>query len=461
MKEKNTQKTPKKTKSSPQKAGEKKPAPKSRRTKKQKKSSFNQFINNLFISIILLGLIALIFIGVQKYFFATTTVIQEQKNQAVIQKSLNELAKQAPKSQGNQTQDNLNENDKIETWLKRIDSALSASIKSSNITQSEIKQLTPTKIKIFNLNYLCQNIELNLNIESADFIMSLKNNLQLFADDASLKQVNENHWQISVYNIVTHNLYIKRNYSFNEFEEGEETPETITLTLDELMASLNKGKSGRLAIVIDDLGNSVNDMQALTDLNYPVSVAIWPHGMQKNESAKLAKQKGLDILVHVPMEPVRLSEFKPGPNALYSGMSLEKIHAITETQLNSVPYAIGLNNHMGSRFTQWKEGVRTVVNVAKNKNFFVLDSVTHQNSDLFKEAKNQGVKAYQRQVFLDNQESVNYVLKQLALAEKVALHQGEAIAIGHPHASTLEALKIWQSQKNPDIEYILVHEIKE
>lgn len=155
----------------------------------------------------------------------------------------------------------------------------------------------------------------------------------------------------------------------------------------------------------------------------------------------LAAEAGRETIVHLPMEPRGLED--PGPDALTTWLTPEAVRARVEAALTRVPGAVGLSNHMGSHFTACLRCVEPVAAEAAEQGLFVLDSLTTADSVLADAATSAGAPSLDRDVFLDNDPSVDAVLAALAAAERTARAQGYAVAIGHPRAATLEALETW------------------
>jgi polysaccharide deacetylase 2 family uncharacterized protein YibQ len=205
-----------------------------------------------------------------------------------------------------------------------------------------------------------------------------------------------------------------------------------------------------LAIVIDDLGENMQAVHALLDLHIPLSFAIWPHARLARETALAAHAAGCAILIHQPMEALDTAA-KPGPNPLRVGMPRDRIAAILRQNLARVPYAEGLNNHMGSRFTSRPGDVRLFCEIMADSGLFVLDSVTHSASVLYEEAHAAGIPAERRDIFLDTERGKTAVSAQLREDARLALRGRQVIAIGHPQADTLAALHEWNSTRNPGL----------
>jgi len=188
----------------------------------------------------------------------------------------------------------------------------------------------------------------------------------------------------------------------------------------------------------------------LLGLRIPIAFAVWPHAGRAREAALAAHAAGCVVLIHQPMEAISAAA-KPGPNPLRVGMSRERMEAVFRQSLARVPHAEGLNNHMGSRFTSRPEDVRVFCEIVADSGLFVLDSVTHPASVLYEEARAAGIPAARRDVFLDAKPGKAAALARLREASRLALRGRQVIAIGHPRADTLAALREWNSTRDPGL----------
>jgi polysaccharide deacetylase 2 family uncharacterized protein YibQ len=211
---------------------------------------------------------------------------------------------------------------------------------------------------------------------------------------------------------------------------------------------------------MDDLGASRQALEQLLSLDYPVTFAFWPHGSVTRAGAALALDKGREVIVHQPMEPLGYPAVRPGPNVLMKGMSPEQIRTRLQAALDAVPGAQGLNNHMGSRFTQNPEGVRVVADFLKERGLFLLDSFTHPRSVFGPEGRRMGAEVYLRDVFLDAFPGKAKVLEELRRAEALALRRGWAVAIGHPLPGTLLALKDYERLRDKKIRLVRLRDLR-
>lgn len=194
-----------------------------------------------------------------------------------------------------------------------------------------------------------------------------------------------------------------------------------------------------MAVVIDDVGLDQEAARALIAIDAPLTLAFLPYAPQSPMLAKAAHDANRDVVVHMPMEP--LGDEDPGPNALRVGLDGESVRRRVSDGLATFPRAVGLNNHMGSRFTADQDGMASVMQAIKPVDLIFLDSLTTSQSRGYDEAKRAGLTALRRDVFLDNQRDVEAILAQLDAAEDLARRRGHAIAIGHPHPETLEAIR--------------------
>lgn len=218
----------------------------------------------------------------------------------------------------------------------------------------------------------------------------------------------------------------------------------------------------RLTIVIDDMGGNPKALQELLELDVPVTVAIWPRSRYAAETARRAHAAGREVLVHQPMEPVQAPYVDAGPGAVTLRTPPGQIRHILAENLKLVPFASGLNNHMGSRFTQDPALCDVVCDVLTEAGIFALDSVTHADTVFYDTALRHGLPAYRRNIFLDDgPRTVKSVLEELHAAEAVARKNGQAVAIGHPHPETLAALRQWCATRDTGIQIVPLRHLEQ
>jgi len=196
-----------------------------------------------------------------------------------------------------------------------------------------------------------------------------------------------------------------------------------------------------VAVVIDDVGIDRPRSKRAWDLPGPLTLSFLPYAKDLRDQARAARARGHELLLHLPMEPTGRAD--PGPNALLVSLSDAELRQRTTAALDSFDGYVGVNNHMGSRFTTFRPGMETVLRQFKGRGLMFLDSRTTAQSVGDQLAQEMGVPSIVRHVFLDDDESLESVRRKLAETEAVARRQGFVVAIGHPHEATLQALGEW------------------
>lgn len=198
----------------------------------------------------------------------------------------------------------------------------------------------------------------------------------------------------------------------------------------------------KIVIVIDDLGLNRSRARRTVALPGPLTLSYMAYAEALGQQTKHARAAGHELLLHVPMEP-RSQSIDPGPNVLLSGIPREELLKSINWNLDQVNNVVGINNHMGSRFTSDIEGMETVSEVLSERGLLFLDSVTSGSSVAHIAAENAGIPFAVRNVFLDHEDDLATIKRQLRLMESIATRTGVAIGIGHPRDKTLEALAEW------------------
>jgi polysaccharide deacetylase 2 family uncharacterized protein YibQ len=149
----------------------------------------------------------------------------------------------------------------------------------------------------------------------------------------------------------------------------------------------------------------------------------------------------MDIMLHLPMEPVEYPSVNPGPGALLTAMTPEEIVIQLEKNLDEVPFIKGVNNHMGSRMTTVPNQMYQILSVLKKRRLFFIDSFTTIESICRSSARLVQTPFAQRDVFLDHIQTPEVIRGQIRRLIRAAQNYGEAVGIGHPHAVTYEVLR--------------------
>ena len=197
-----------------------------------------------------------------------------------------------------------------------------------------------------------------------------------------------------------------------------------------------------IAIVIDDIGIDQRQSKQATQLHGVYTLSFLTYGENLPMLVQTAIHNGHEIFLHQGAEPV--AKLDPGPDALKVGMDAVTIRQIINTSLQKLPMAVGLNNHMGSKFTQWENGMDILIEETYNKDMIFLDSFTHKASQGLYLAQEKNYPAVARDVFIDGKKDLAWIEQQLELTRKIALRDGFAVAIAHPYPQTLHSLPEWQ-----------------
>jgi len=184
-----------------------------------------------------------------------------------------------------------------------------------------------------------------------------------------------------------------------------------------------------LIIVLDDAGHNVSQLKKFLTLPFPLAIAVLPQLSYSVESAKLIHGAGKTVMVHMPMEP--LGSADPGPGAIFLGDSPSVIREKLQIAVKQIPFAAGLNNHMGSKVTSDLDSVNAILEEVRSLGLFFLDSVTSSRSVARKAAGDLNIKILERAVFLDNEKNREYILEAFEEGKEIARTKGHAVMIGH------------------------------
>ncbi|MCU0585720.1 MAG: divergent polysaccharide deacetylase family protein [Desulfobacterales bacterium] len=200
-------------------------------------------------------------------------------------------------------------------------------------------------------------------------------------------------------------------------------------------------KPPRLAIIIDDIGHDRAAAEKLIALDAPLTLALLPHSPHLHAIAESARRKGLELMLHLPMEPVGYPEVDPGPGTLLARMAPDELLQVLERNLDAVPHIRGVNNHMGSKLTAQAEQMYQIFSVLKRRGLYFIDSRTTEESVCKPSARLFQLPFAQRDVFLDHHPEPAFIRQQLRELIQIAQRRGEAVGIAHPYPATYQVLK--------------------
>jgi len=226
--------------------------------------------------------------------------------------------------------------------------------------------------------------------------------------------------------------------------------------------SVQEKKPNKLAVIIDDFGNDQKGTEEMLNLPVKITVAVMPFLPTSKKDAEAAHRQGHDVIIHMPMEPKQGRSSWLGPGAILSSLTDEEIRKRMEEAIDSVPYAVGINNHMGSKVTGDERVMSIVLDVCRERGLFFVDSKTNYYSVVGKLAASRGMPSIANDIFLDDVHTVQHVSKQLQTAAKHAEERTSCIAIGHVGAygiRTAEALKGAIPELQKKVEFVGISDL--
>jgi polysaccharide deacetylase 2 family uncharacterized protein YibQ len=240
------------------------------------------------------------------------------------------------------------------------------------------------------------------------------------------------------------------------FEEFESAPPVVRPTEPSIPKSTVS--MPLVAILIDDMGYKYSINNEFLKLEAPLSFSFLPTAPYTPKLAKKAKDLGKDVLIHLPLEPVNTA-IDPGPGVLRLSMDFDSMLQLLRKDLDAVPGAIGVNNHMGSKFTTSKRGMELILTEIKRRGLFFVDSKTTHDSVAYVTARSMGIPATERAVFLDHDTQKESIRREIKKMVKLSIENGCVLAIGHPTSNTWKVLYEELPRVRKNVSIVPVHKI--
>ena len=322
----------------------------------------------------------------------------------------------------------------FEEELHKVDLALVQSLMLEDIGLDVITHQEVTRKRQDSGTYHFQTLALAVEpaIQTA-FLQRIRNFLQEWTEQTELTKSRRqpNRWEVRIQGRLTHALLFQSR----------------------AVSSPRQGSPGpKLALIIDDLGERLDQAEKLHALlGTGVTLSVLPFCTHTREIAGFSQQAGMEIMLHVPMEPEGYPEVNPGPGCLFVDMSSETIQEVFQRARQQVPGVAGTNNHMGSRFTADTRAMTGFLTSCRQQNLFFVDSLTTPRSKGTTVSARLGVPSLSRDIFIDNEQNVSAIIFQLQKAEQLARKIGTAVAIGHPYPETMAALEHWSQHRDPSV----------
>lgn len=397
-----------------------------------KRSGSRSILGRPFIIVVLTIVAAALICVVISFSFFTDTVTSG--NQEHLPSSTPEILTNSTEHQFEEEQKN-----NLEDIVKKADLALIKTLEETGVDMKEL-QLEDVSLKRFhNRDYHYQKLRFPPVKDPDIFFDNVNSKLSKLDANATLNKEKKDCWLLTINGVETHKIFMKTSPK---------------------IANVISAESPKMAIVIDDMGEDVSLAKGLIKTGLHITFSIWPSSSHAHKIAHMARKNGNEIMIHMPMQPQGYPKVHPGKDALLMGMKHDQIVQLVDQAFKNVPGAVGLNNHMGSRFTEDIYGMKAVMESVKKHKLFFLDSKTTPNSICPKACAELRVPLYERNIFLDNVKDISAIEFQLEKAEKIALKHGQSIAIGHPHPQTLEAIKRWAASKDKNLFLVPVHSLK-
>ena len=234
---------------------------------------------------------------------------------------------------------------------------------------------------------------------------------------------------------------VAQSYSASQKTPSPHYQKTSPLPAETPIAVKMSAASGQLAIIIDDMGSSMQEARSLAGIGVPLTFSIIPGLRSYREVSAFAASNGIETMIHVPMQSQGWPERRLESNGLLVSMDDAAVSERVKEFMRNLPKAVGANNHMGSEFTEHEDKMRAVLTALKGRNLFFVDSMTSPRSVGMRLARELDMKSARRSVFLDNEQDGAYIRGQLDQAVRLARKNGGVIAICHPRPTTIRTLE--------------------
>jgi len=197
-----------------------------------------------------------------------------------------------------------------------------------------------------------------------------------------------------------------------------------------------------ISIIIDDMGYRLKLGKRAAKLPGALAYSFLPHAPHVKKLSQYVHARNKEVMLHLPLEAEGGKAL--GPGGITECMTEIKAGLVLKSNIDSIPYVSGFNNHMGSRLTQSSLWMTNIMRqVASEKKLFFVDSKTTSNSVALKIARAEGLQGIQRDIFIDHDPEPELIKKQLRKLILRAKEKGTALAIAHPKKSTLIILEKW------------------
>ncbi len=213
----------------------------------------------------------------------------------------------------------------------------------------------------------------------------------------------------------------------------------------------------KIALIFDDLGESLKELKDIHSLDIPVTASVIPGLKFSRNISHISSRCGYSVFVHLPLEPKSKANYRPSKlKFISSSLTKNEIDSLLRYHLNYIRVAIGVNNHMGSKATEDEKLMRTVLGEVKRRGLIFVDSRTSQQSVAYRIATEKGIKCGYNEGFLDAVDDKKTIKAKLKVLTQLAKEKGKIIVIAHPRENTLIVLKEKLPELKEEIEFITI-----
>ena len=224
---------------------------------------------------------------------------------------------------------------------------------------------------------------------------------------------------------------------------------------------LSRKLTGKVAIVLDDAGGKAPDYDSIRSIKEPLTISVIPNMPDSENVAKAMSDAGFEVMLHLPMEARSANFRKTGGGMVSCSESDDEIRKTVLDDLVSVKWAVGVNNHMGSKATADERVMKVVLSVLKGRELFFIDSRTSDRSIAYKLAKSFQIPSAENNIFLDSQTDRTYIEANFRRLISMAGKNGSSIGIGHAtRPMTVSVLKrLMPEYENDGIDFVFASEL--
>jgi polysaccharide deacetylase 2 family uncharacterized protein YibQ len=239
---------------------------------------------------------------------------------------------------------------------------------------------------------------------------------------------------------------------YKYFYKGKKKSITIPLIHKEILVH-----KPQIALIFDDLGESLKDLKEIYSLQIPVTISVIPGLKFSKNIAYIGSRSGFSVFIHLPLEPIDAEKHKTDKYKFISAsLTQREIDSLLRYYLGYLRIAIGVNNHMGSEATRNPKLMKTVLEAIKARGLIFVDSRTSSNSIAYKIAKRENMLCGYNEGFFDSLDSFEAMEKRFNELVERAKKKGKIILVTHPKKSTIELLKKKIPALKEEIEFITI-----